>query len=151
MNLRARAVRNSAGTTDIQNCHLRYVGHTDFKIDKEKKAMVRTYIDCLTSSNLNEYLQALGFKYGHLAHFFFIFFKSIFFQVYFFHVFFDSSLDAELIMKGFLFHKGILKVVVSKAFSQVSPEHFQPITQSNFVEISCVVSVGQVTLFFLYL
>lgn len=110
VNLRARCVRNSP---DVQNCHLRYVGHTDFKIDKEKKAMVRTYIDCLTSSNLNEYLQALGF-----------------------------NLDAELIMKGFMFHKGILKVVVSKAFSQ-SGDQIQPITQSNFVEISCVVSVGQ--------
>ena len=47
-------------------------------------------------------------------------------------------------MKGHLFHKGILKVVVSKAFSQVSSEQVQPITGSNFVEISCVVSVGQV-------
>ncbi len=54
------------------------------------------------------------------------------------------SLDAELIMKGYLFHKGILKVVVSKAFSQVAADSIQPITQSNFVEISCVVSVGQV-------
>ncbi len=47
-------------------------------------------------------------------------------------------------MKGYLFHKGILKIVVSKAFSQVSTDQIQPITQSNFVEISCVVSVGQV-------
>jgi len=54
------------------------------------------------------------------------------------------SLEAELIMKGYLFHKGMLKIVVSKAFSQVSPEQIQPITQSNFVEISCVVPVGQV-------
>lgn len=113
VSLRARCVRNSPGS-DIQNCHLRYLGHTDLKIDKEKKAMVRTYIDCLTSSNLNEYLQALGF-----------------------------NLDAELIMKGYLFHKGILKVVVSKAFSQVAQDQVHPITQSNFVEISCVVSVGQ--------
>ena len=31
-------------------------------MDKERKAMVRTFIDCLTSSNLNDYLQAIGFK-----------------------------------------------------------------------------------------
>lgn len=113
VSLRARCNRNNA-IGGVQNCHLRYLGHTDFKIDKEKKAMVRSYIDCLTSSNLNEYLQALGF-----------------------------SLDNELIMKGYLFHKGILKVVVTKAFTPVLHEPLQPITQSNFVEISCVVPVGQ--------
>jgi hypothetical protein len=46
-----------------QHCHLRYIGMTDFKMDKERKNMVRNYIDCLTSANLNEYLVALGFKY----------------------------------------------------------------------------------------
>ena len=45
-----------------QHCHLRYLGQTDLKMDKERKAMVRTFIDCLTSSNLNDYLQAIGFK-----------------------------------------------------------------------------------------
>jgi hypothetical protein len=54
------------------------------------------------------------------------------------------SLDAELLMKGYLFHKGLLKVVVSKAFTLIQPEQFQPITQSHLVEISCVVSMGQV-------
>ncbi len=52
-------------------------------------------------------------------------------------------MDAELIMKGYLFHKGILKVIVSKAFTPVSHEQIQPITQSHLVEISCVVSMGQ--------
>ena len=60
VNLRARCVRSPSD--GAQNCHLRYLGHTDMKIDKERKAMARTYIDCLTSPNLNEYLQAIGFK-----------------------------------------------------------------------------------------
>jgi hypothetical protein len=50
----------------VQHFHLRYFGHTDLNIDREKKAMVRTYIDCLTSPNLNEYLQAIGFTYINL-------------------------------------------------------------------------------------
>ena len=60
-----------------QNAHLRYLGQTDFKMDKERKAMVRTYIDCLTSPNLNDYLQALGFKLGISFHYFikFCYFK----------------------------------------------------------------------------
>ena len=44
----------------------------------------------------------------------------------------------ELIMKGYLFHKGRLKVVVSKVFTPNSPNP-QPFTSSHFVEISCVV------------
>ena len=60
VSLRSRCVRPSSPG---DHCHLRYLGHTDLKIDKEKKAMVRTYIDCLTSSNLNDYLKALGFKF----------------------------------------------------------------------------------------
>ena len=62
-----------------------------------------------------------------------------------------NSLDNELIMKGYLFHKGILKVVVTKAFTPVLHEPLQPITQSHFVEISCVVPVGQVFLLLIYM
>ena len=54
------------------------------------------------------------------------------------------SLDMELVIKGFLFHKGLLKIVVSKLIQPVSHSEFQPISQSSLVEISCVVSVGQV-------
>jgi hypothetical protein len=45
------------------HCHIRYVGQTDHKMDKERKTMVRNYIDCLTSGNVNDYLTACGFKY----------------------------------------------------------------------------------------
>ena len=67
ISLKARSTRN------LQDgfCHLRYVGNSDLKTDREKKAMVRTYIDCLTSANLNEYLSILGFKYNSFSGFIF--------------------------------------------------------------------------------
>jgi hypothetical protein len=58
--LRARNVRNTVD--GLQHSHLRYVGQNDLKLDKERKSMVRTYIDCLASPNLNDYLQMIGFK-----------------------------------------------------------------------------------------
>lgn len=59
----------------------------------------------------------------------------------------NISLDAEIPIKGYLFHKGRLKIMVSKLFSQQNNEP-QPISSSLFVEISCVVSAGQVGKFF---
>lgn len=58
MTLRARKVGSPPDS--VQHCHLKYVGSIDYKTDK---VMVRTYNDCLTSSNLDEYLLALGFKW----------------------------------------------------------------------------------------
>lgn len=64
VSLRGRCIRPSPNDINvIQHCHLRYFGQSDPNIDREKKAMVRTYIDCLTSPNLNEYLQTIGFRY----------------------------------------------------------------------------------------
>ena len=60
------------------------------------------------------------------------------------HVLTDLSLDAELIMKGYLFHKGRLKVVISKVFTPSGSGEMQPMSQSHFVEISCVALAGQV-------
>lgn len=64
VSLRARSMRNPA---ESSNCHLRYIGMTDSKVDRDRKTMVRTYIDCLTSANLNEYLQTIGFTYQPLS------------------------------------------------------------------------------------
>lgn len=58
ISLRARCSRNQPGSF----WHLKYVGLTDTKEDKMRGSMVRSYIDCITSANLPEYLQALGFK-----------------------------------------------------------------------------------------
>ncbi len=64
--LRAR-INKDKNTVDgsAQYCHLRYCGQTDIKLDRERKAMSRSYIDCLTTINLNEYLLAIGMKYAY--------------------------------------------------------------------------------------
>jgi len=51
-------------------------------------------------------------------------------------------------MKGCLFHKGSLKITVTKAYM---PSHgeFTPLTQSHFIEISLIVPMGQVRLILL--
>ncbi|CAF1018809.1 unnamed protein product [Brachionus calyciflorus] len=112
VSLRARRVGSPPDQT--QHCHLKYVGGIDQKTDK---VMVRTYNDCLTSPNLNEYLMALGF-----------------------------NLETELIVKGYLFHKGHLKVVVSKIFQPSSAGEPQPVSNSHLVEISRTGPPGQTTM-----
>jgi hypothetical protein len=47
-------------------------------------------------------------------------------------------------MRGYLFHKGRLKVVISKVFTTSGSGEMQPLSQSHFVEISCVALAGQV-------
>jgi hypothetical protein len=59
--LRSRCNRNQTDSLSNSNYHLRYIGQTDMKIDRERKTMARTFIDCLTSSNVNDYLQTIGF------------------------------------------------------------------------------------------
>ncbi len=62
--LRARTNKDKNSVDgSVQYCHLRYCGQTDIKLDRERKAMSRAYIDCLTTPNLNEYLLAIGMKY----------------------------------------------------------------------------------------
>lgn len=106
--LKARSSRNQPDG----NCHLRYVGQSDLKIEKQK-TMVRFYIDCLASANLNDYMNTIGF-----------------------------NLENELAIKGYLFHKGRLKIVVSKFYTLIGGNN-QAVTDSHFVEVSCVVPAGQ--------
>jgi hypothetical protein len=47
-------------------------------------------------------------------------------------------------MKGYLFHKGNLKLVVSKAYMLGVNGEPQPVNHSHFVEILCVEPAGQV-------
>ena len=61
VSLRARCIKPRTQNDLVQHFHLRYFGQSDPNIDRDKKAMVRTYIDCLTSPNLLEYLQTIGF------------------------------------------------------------------------------------------
>ena len=54
------------------------------------------------------------------------------------------SLESKIPIKGFLFHKGRLKILVYKMYSMQTSD-LLPVTKSSFVEISCVVSsAGQV-------
>jgi hypothetical protein len=46
-------------------------------------------------------------------------------------------------LKGYLFHKGGLKITVSKAYIPNNND-FQAITNSHFIEISLIVPMGQV-------
>ena len=48
-----------------------------------------------------------------------------------------------MVMKGYLFHKGSLKITVSKAYL-INQNEFQPCTGSHFIEISLIVPMGQV-------
>jgi hypothetical protein len=50
----------------------------------------------------------------------------------------------ELIIKGYLFHKGRLKVVVSKIFGVANSGDMSPLSQSHLVEISCIMPAGHV-------
>lgn len=46
-------------------------------------------------------------------------------------------------MKGFLFHKGGLKCIVSKVYTPLATGDAQAVGQSHLVEMSCVVPAGQ--------
>ena len=56
-------------------------------------------------------------------------------------------MDMEIILKGQLFHKGRLKVSVSKMFTlnAATGGEPQPVSASHLVEVSCVVSATQVS------
>jgi hypothetical protein len=60
------------------------------------------------------------------------------------------SLSSELLLKGYLFHKGGLKITVSKAYMPNNND-FQAITNSHFIEISLIVPMGQVLIFVIIL
>ena len=51
----------------------------------------------------------------------------------------------ELLLKGYLFHKGKLKITVFKIFTPSQTGDFQQLSQSHLVEISCIVPAGSET------
>jgi mediator of RNA polymerase II transcription subunit 18 len=121
INLKARCNKIPQNPINQQCWHLRYTGQTDLKEDKSKASMIRSYIDCITlngnnnvNANLYEYLQSIGF-----------------------------GLDYEATIKGNIFHKGRLKIILSKIYLPVNND-LQPYTSSNFVEVTCVTPSGQV-------
>ncbi|XP_064482397.1 mediator of RNA polymerase II transcription subunit 18-like [Ornithodoros turicata] len=99
--------------------HLRYVGQPEVG-DRGRHTLVRSVIDVGTSNNLITFLNEIGCR-----------------------------LDFEYVLKGHLFQKGRMKVVVAKVFrllQQGNPESIEPLSQSHIIELSVVAPAGQESL-----
>ncbi|KAK3103786.1 hypothetical protein FSP39_021892 [Pinctada imbricata] len=96
---------------------LRYLGNTEMG-DKNKPTLTRTSIDCPVSENVVQYLNELGFR-----------------------------MDHEFVVKGYYFHKGRMKVTVSKFFKMNQPsnvaDNLEAVCPSFLVELSVVTALGQ--------
>lgn len=98
---------------------LRYVGQPEVG-DKTRHTVVRSCIDVSTSNNLVSFLNELGFR-----------------------------LDFEFVLKGHMFQKGRMKVIVAKVFrlvQQGNPESIEPISNSHIIELSVIAPAGQESL-----
>lgn len=96
--------------------HLRYVGSAEIG-DKSRHTLVRTCVDIGVSDSIVKYLNEIGFK-----------------------------LDYEFVAKGFFFHKGRMKVTVSKLLKMNQPadvNNLEPVSLSYLVELSVVAPTGQ--------
>ncbi|XP_060573909.1 mediator of RNA polymerase II transcription subunit 18-like [Ruditapes philippinarum] len=96
--------------------HLRYVGNAEMG-DKSRHALCRSCVDMGVSESIVKYLNEIGFK-----------------------------MDFEFVAKGYFFHKGRMKVTVSKLFKMNQPgdvNNLEPITLSCLVELSVVAPTGQ--------
>lgn len=96
--------------------HLRYVGQPD-QGDKNRPTLVRNCIEVGTSENLVQFINEMGFR-----------------------------LDHEFVVKGYLFRKGRMKVIVSKVFKMLVPgntDNVEPLSLSYLVELSVVAPFGQ--------
>lgn len=96
--------------------HVRYVGQADLG-DKSRHTLVRNWIEAGCSSNITQFLTEMGFR-----------------------------LDHEFVLRGYLFRKGRMKVIVSKIFKVVEPgntENIEPLSMSYLVELSVVAPQGQ--------
>jgi len=96
--------------------HVRYVGQADAG-DKTQHTLLRSCVDVGTSDNIRQFLTEMGFQ-----------------------------MEFEYVVKGYMFHKGRLKVTVSKlnkVQTPGNPEHLEPMTGSYLVELSVVSLFGQ--------
>ncbi|XP_059805186.1 mediator of RNA polymerase II transcription subunit 18 [Hemitrygon akajei] len=95
---------------------LRYLGQPEIG-DKNRSALVRNCVDIATSDNLTEFLTEMGFR-----------------------------MDHEFVVKGHIFRKGIMKILVSKVFRILLPnnlENIEPLSLSYLVELNVVAPPGQ--------
>ncbi|XP_052798345.1 mediator of RNA polymerase II transcription subunit 18-like [Mya arenaria] len=99
--------------------HLRYVGQTEMGIgDKSRHTLVRTCLDIGVSDTVVKFLNEMGFR-----------------------------ADFEFVARGIFFHKGRMKVTVSKLFKLSQPGDpqagLEPVSGSHLVELSVVAPTGQ--------
>ncbi|XP_022662266.1 mediator of RNA polymerase II transcription subunit 18-like isoform X1 [Varroa jacobsoni] len=95
---------------------LRYVGQPEVG-DKNRFTMCRSVVEVGTSSNLVTWLNELGFR-----------------------------LDFEYVVKGHMFQKGRMKVLVQKVFrvcQSGNPESLEPVSQSYLIELSVLAPPSQ--------
>jgi len=98
---------------------LRYVGQPEVG-DKNRFTICRSVIEVGTSNNLVTWLNELGFR-----------------------------LDYEYVVKGHMFHKGRMKILVQKVFrlnQPGNPESIDPVSQSHLIELSVLAPPSQETL-----
>ena len=96
--------------------HLRYLGQPEIG-DRNRATLVRNCIDCSTSPNILQFLMDMGFQ-----------------------------MDFEFVLKGYMFRKGRMKVIVAKMFRLIQPgslDSLEPISTSYLVELSVVAPSGQ--------
>ncbi|KAH8024631.1 hypothetical protein HPB51_000071 [Rhipicephalus microplus] len=82
--------------------------------------VVRSCIDVSTSNNVVSFLNEMGFR-----------------------------LDFEFVLKGHMFQKGRMKVIVAKVFrlvQQGNPESIEPVSNSHIIELSVIAPAGQESL-----
>ncbi|ESO82416.1 hypothetical protein LOTGIDRAFT_204899 [Lottia gigantea] len=111
-------VRRSVEPRDDTSWHIRYLGTSEVG-DKSRHTLVRACFDVACSNNVVQFLNEMGFK-----------------------------LDHEYCVKGYFFHKGRMKVTVSKIFrmapsggSDINTQ--EAMSHSHLVELSVVAPAGQ--------
>ncbi|XP_070199651.1 mediator of RNA polymerase II transcription subunit 18-like isoform X2 [Littorina saxatilis] len=87
--------------------HIRYLGQAEVG-DKSRHTLVRACFDVACSSNVRDFLNELGFK-----------------------------LDHEYVARGYFFHKGRMKVMVSKIYRMQQPGRL--VSTYKFITIECCV------------
>ena len=100
------------------NWQLRYLGHSEMG-DKSRHTLIRNCVDVATSDNVVQFLHEAGFR-----------------------------LDHEFVVKGYYFHKGRMKITVSKIFKMLqqgntASDNLESIVPSYLVELSVLAMSGQ--------
>ncbi|XP_065058718.1 mediator of RNA polymerase II transcription subunit 18-like [Rhopilema esculentum] len=97
-----------------------YLGSPEGGGDKTRQASMRTCVEVAASDNVSLFLEEIGFRFDH-----------------------------ELVLKGYCFRKGNMKIKVSKIYRVLSRgdvNRIQPLTDSHLVEMTANSTVQQDTI-----